>query len=157
MSGSSQIAGLNAGYVGLVLEQYLENPEAVDPAWRALFENADDEVLAALPGLTRLVGTRPVDDGNGGVATAVAPPAPPGPPAEPSPPSPPPAEAPPEPEPAPAAEAEPVDIDLLRAVAAAVSVVKAIRMHGHLGARLDPLGSEPPGDPALEPRASTRR
>src|SRR5581483_9363788 len=25
------------------------------------------------------------------------------------------------------------------------------RMHGHLAARLDPLGSEPPGDPALEP------
>ena len=24
-------------------------------------------------------------------------------------------------------------------------------MHGHLAARLDPLGSEPPGDPALEP------
>ncbi len=32
-----------------------------------------------------------------------------------------------------------------------MSLVKAIRMHGHLGARLDPLGSEPPGDPALEP------
>jgi 2-oxoglutarate dehydrogenase E1 component len=24
-------------------------------------------------------------------------------------------------------------------------------MHGHLAAHLDPLGSEPPGDPALEP------
>ncbi|MGH2996103.1 MAG: 2-oxoglutarate dehydrogenase E1 component, partial [Gaiellaceae bacterium] len=29
--------------------------------------------------------------------------------------------------------------------------VKAHRTHGHLAARLDPLGSEPPGDPALEP------
>src|SRR5207247_10844071 len=28
---------------------------------------------------------------------------------------------------------------------------KAHRMHGHLAAHLDPLGSEPPGDPALEP------
>ena len=31
---------------------------------------------------------------------------------------------------------------------------RRIRMHGHLAARLDPLGSEPPGDPALEPRAA---
>ena len=34
-----------------------------------------------------------------------------------------------------------------------MSLVKAIRMHGHLAARLDPLGSEPPGDPALEPES----
>jgi 2-oxoglutarate dehydrogenase E1 component len=32
-----------------------------------------------------------------------------------------------------------------------MALVKAHRMHGHLGARLDPLGSDPPGDPALEP------
>ena len=30
-----------------------------------------------------------------------------------------------------------------------MSLVKAHRSHGHLAARLDPLGSEPPGDPAL--------
>jgi 2-oxoglutarate dehydrogenase E1 component len=40
---------------------------------------------------------------------------------------------------------------LLQAVQAATSVLKAHRMHGHLAARLDPLGSEPEGDPALEP------
>jgi len=42
-------------------------------------------------------------------------------------------------------------LDDLRAVAAAMALVKAIRHFGHLAARLDPLGSEPPGDPALDP------
>jgi 2-oxoglutarate decarboxylase len=36
-------------------------------------------------------------------------------------------------------------------VAAAMALVKAHRTHGHLAARLDPLGSEPIGDPALDP------
>ncbi|MHB1640048.1 MAG: multifunctional oxoglutarate decarboxylase/oxoglutarate dehydrogenase thiamine pyrophosphate-binding subunit/dihydrolipoyllysine-residue succinyltransferase subunit [Candidatus Dormibacteria bacterium] len=40
---------------------------------------------------------------------------------------------------------------LMRAVAAGMSLVKAYRTHGHLAANLDPLGSEPPGDPSLEP------
>jgi multifunctional 2-oxoglutarate metabolism enzyme len=44
-----------------------------------------------------------------------------------------------------------IDEALLQAVQAATSIVKAHRMHGHLAARLDPLGSEPPGDPALDP------
>ncbi|MGZ8688330.1 MAG: multifunctional oxoglutarate decarboxylase/oxoglutarate dehydrogenase thiamine pyrophosphate-binding subunit/dihydrolipoyllysine-residue succinyltransferase subunit, partial [Gaiellaceae bacterium] len=43
-----------------------------------------------------------------------------------------------------------VDETLLGGVAAAMALVKAYRMHGHLAARLDPLGSEPPGDPALD-------
>jgi len=41
--------------------------------------------------------------------------------------------------------------DLMYAVAAGMSLVKAHRTHGHLAAHLDPLGSEPTGDPALEP------
>ncbi len=36
-------------------------------------------------------------------------------------------------------------------VAAAMALVKAHRTHGHLAARLDPLGSTPVGDPALDP------
>ena len=36
-------------------------------------------------------------------------------------------------------------------LAAAVALVRAYRSFGHLAARLDPLGSEPPGDPALDP------
>ncbi|HEY2715697.1 MAG TPA: multifunctional oxoglutarate decarboxylase/oxoglutarate dehydrogenase thiamine pyrophosphate-binding subunit/dihydrolipoyllysine-residue succinyltransferase subunit [Solirubrobacterales bacterium] len=44
-----------------------------------------------------------------------------------------------------------VDEELLQAVQAATSVLKAFRTHGHLAAQLDPLGSKPKGDPALEP------
>ena len=39
----------------------------------------------------------------------------------------------------------------LKHVAAAMALVKAFRNFGHMAARLDPLGSEPPGDPALDP------
>src|SRR5688572_31260340 len=39
----------------------------------------------------------------------------------------------------------------LEHVAAAMALVKAHRTHGHLAARLDPLGSAPEGDPALDP------
>jgi len=132
-------SGLNAGYVGQLLEQYLENPEGVDPAWRAVFEAGDVDLLAALPGLERLVGGRVVRDGNGATAPVVPEPAPA--PAAPAPASP--APAPPAPEPA-------ADGELVGGVAAAMSLVKAYRTHGHLNARLDPLGSEPMGDPALD-------
>ncbi|MGH3127310.1 MAG: 2-oxoglutarate dehydrogenase E1 subunit family protein, partial [Gaiellaceae bacterium] len=132
-------SGPNAGYVGQLLEQYLENPEAVDPAWRELFERGGVSVTSALPGLERLVeGARAQGDGDGGAAMAVA-----------------------EPEtrpddvsaPAPAVERETAaapDQELLGGIAAAMSLVKAYRTHGHLNARLDPLGSEPMGDPALD-------
>ena len=127
------VDGLNAGFAQALLDEYLENPSAVPAEWRELFESGDAAVLDALPGLARLLElARP--GGNG--APAVAPP------------------------PAPVAAAPPVavpaqeptvDEELLGGVAAAMALVKAYRMHGHLAARLDPLGSEPPGDPALDP------
>ena len=40
---------------------------------------------------------------------------------------------------------------LLVAVQGATSLVQAHRTHGHLGAHLDPLGTPPPGDPAMKP------
>ena len=43
--------------------------------------------------------------------------------------------------------------ELLQAVQAAVSLLKAHRTHGHLAARLDPLGSEPVGDSGLDPES----
>ena len=38
----------------------------------------------------------------------------------------------------------------LEHVAAAMALIKAYRTHGHLAAHLDPLGTEPVGDPALD-------
>ncbi len=112
----SEIDGLNSGYAQALLEEYLENPEAVPVEWRELFESG--RVVEGLPGLRRLLETL----GNGHPAPA----------------------------PATAPHAE-VDEELLGGVAAAMALVKAHRMHGHLAAHLDPLGSEPVGDPALEP------
>jgi 2-oxoglutarate dehydrogenase E1 component len=133
-----EVDALNAGYAAVLLEEYLENPEAVPAEWRALFERAPAALLDTQPGLRRLLETLGNGRGNGGNgraalaepgfaadAESVAPPA----------------------GPAPAG----VDEELVGGVAAAMGLVKAIRMHGHLAARLDPLGSEPQGDPALEP------
>jgi 2-oxoglutarate dehydrogenase E1 component len=52
---------------------------------------------------------------------------------------------------APAPAAPLPDAELLQAVQAATSLLKAYRTHGHLAARLDPLGKAPRGDPAIEP------
>ena len=51
--------------------------------------------------------------------------------------------------PASAPRAAPSD-ELLRAVAAGVAILSSYRRHGHLAATLDPLGTQPPGDPALD-------
>ena len=129
------VDGLNAGYASTILEQYLENPESVPSEWRALFESGDADLAAHLPGLARILERLgPTVGGNGGTAT----------PAEPAAPAPTPAPV------VPAPAAAPDDL-LLGGVAAAMALVKAHRMHGHLAAHLDPLGAEPVGDPALEP------
>ena len=55
---------------------------------------------------------------------------------------------------APATSSPPAAADIspqfLHHVSAAVSLVECIRTHGYLAARLDPLGNQPIGDPALE-------
>ncbi|HEV2712116.1 MAG TPA: 2-oxoglutarate dehydrogenase E1 component [Gaiellaceae bacterium] len=125
----ADVDGLNTGYARALLDDYLENPEAVPSEWRALFESGDSELLTQHPGVARLLELLRAAE-NGGTAPVV--------------------EAPPE---VPAAAPSPAAVDetLLAGVAAAMALVKAYRTHGHLGARLDPLGSEPVGDPALEP------
>jgi 2-oxoglutarate dehydrogenase E1 component len=141
---SAELQGLNAGYVAQLLADYLDSPASVAPEWRALFER-DETVLGTLPGLRRLLELH--GDGNGHAAVLgelpaaaprptehVAQPVDVAPPVAPSPVAPP----------------ATVDETLLGGVAAAMALVKAFRMHGHLAARLDPLGSEPTGDPALD-------
>ncbi|HEY5194910.1 MAG TPA: multifunctional oxoglutarate decarboxylase/oxoglutarate dehydrogenase thiamine pyrophosphate-binding subunit/dihydrolipoyllysine-residue succinyltransferase subunit [Solirubrobacteraceae bacterium] len=46
------------------------------------------------------------------------------------------------------------DEQMLQAVQAASTLVHRFRSHGHLAARLDPLGSEPEGEPQLDPEAA---
>src|SRR5205085_8552876 len=102
-TGVVDVDGLNAGYAGDLLEDYLENPDAVPSEWRHLFESGASEIVAANPGLVRLLQTLEAD-GNGGPAAAPAPPIP-------------------------LPAAEPVSDELLGGVAAAMALVKAYRMH----------------------------
>src|SRR5437867_366213 len=123
-----EVDGLNAGYASLLLEEYLENPESVPEEWRRLFEGGGRSLVATLPGLRRLLHGGQAADRPEALVPSLSPTgdgrvaAPPA--------------------------ADPL---LLGGVAAAMALVKAHRMHGHLAAHLDPLGSEPVGDPALEP------
>ena len=126
------VDGLNAGYAKALLEEYLENPGSVPEEWRRLFESGSSELVATHPGVARLLEALR-EDGNGHRAPTIELP---------------PAVMPGPPEPA---AAEPTDEEFLRAVAAATELVGAYRSFGHLAARLDPLGTEPVGDPALEP------
>src|ERR1700758_916115 len=129
--GRADVDGLNTGYAALLLEQYLDNPGAVPEEWRDLFESEPEALLLRQPGLARLLELAAAD-GDGHAASVAA--------------SPPPRAA-----PAQGQEQTAPDAQLLGGIAAAMALVKAFRMHGHLAARIDPLGSEPPGDPSPEP------
>jgi 2-oxoglutarate dehydrogenase complex dehydrogenase (E1) component-like enzyme len=131
------VDGLNAGYAKALLEEYLENPAGVPDEWRRLFESGSSELVATHPGLAQLLETLR-EEGNGHRGAAVVEPAPaPALPPEPA-----------QPMPAQPTTAQ-LDEEFLRAVAAATELVGAYRSHGHLAARLDPLGTEPVGDPSL--------
>src|SRR5690349_13368100 len=130
----ADVDAVNSGYARALLEQYLENPEAVPSEWRELFESGDGDLIESLPGLARLLEILRETNGHAETQPARA------------------DEAPPAPVPGDLDhKAAAPDEELLGGVAAAMSLVKALRTHGHLAAHLDPLGSEPVGDPALEP------
>jgi len=128
----------NAAYVQLLYEDYARNPESVPEVWRDFFRRGPDDAQAA--GL--LVPEGVESDGRG--------------------------DPPPVQEQGTSAVAAPValstaqnsnqaeqEIQRLRAllptVARAASFVQAYRDHGHTLAQIDPLGSEPPGHPQLDP------
>jgi 2-oxoglutarate dehydrogenase E1 component len=126
----AEVDGLNTGYARALLDEYLEDPASVPSEWRALFESGASDLVVQHPGAARLLELLRAS-GNGESAqtlaaarVAAAPPP---------------------------TEAAAADETLIGGVAAAMALVKAYRTHGHLAARLDPLGSEPVGDPALEP------
>jgi 2-oxoglutarate dehydrogenase E1 component len=154
--GATDLTGPNAAYVAQLFEDFLDAPASVPPEWRRIFEAADGEPVppaepqgpagngapAARPAAAAPTPTAPQPAASpaASAAQALAPAGPPGRAAE-TPSQAIPVEAPP---------ADLEDVSLLAAVAAAMALVKAYRMHGHLAARLDPLGSEPMGDPALD-------
>jgi 2-oxoglutarate dehydrogenase E1 component len=122
---ATESTGLNAAYVAQLRADFLDSPASVPDEWRRIFE-ADGNGSPA-----PVVAPRPADPEPEGVTATPA------------------VAAPPSEATGPAAEPE-VDDELLAGIAAAMALVKAYRMHGHLAARLDPLGSEPTGDPALD-------
>lgn len=129
------IDAVNVGFVRELVDAYLEDPQAVPEEWRTFFDSASNGVLAEHPLIRRLRELDPTLFASNGSANGAAVEAAAG-------------AAPVE------AAAEP-DHDMLASVAAAMALVKAYRMHGHLAATLDPLGSEPLGDPSLEPENLT--
>ncbi|MCC6552919.1 MAG: hypothetical protein IT372_07850 [Polyangiaceae bacterium] len=50
--------GVNAGFVEELYARYVENPESVDPGWRAFFEQRGDGG-AAVPAAPAIVQARP--------------------------------------------------------------------------------------------------
>ena len=127
------IDAVNLGFVRELVDAYLDNPADVPDEWRAFFDSAANGVLSEHPLVQRLRELDPALFASNGSAPPLAPAA--------------------------AANADTAaavpDHNLLASVAAAMALVKAYRMHGHLAARLDPLGSEPLGDPSLEPESLT--
>ena len=106
MSFWQEFHGPNAGYVLALYERYLQDPNSVDAAARAMFQGWSPPADEA---------PRPGQDG-----AAVVP--------------------------IPAGQMN----ALAEKVRCAVDLAQSIREFGHLAAPLDPLGSPPPGDPALE-------
>ncbi|TVP73395.1 MAG: 2-oxoglutarate dehydrogenase E1 component [Gemmatimonadales bacterium] len=153
MSISSLFDGYNAGYVQDLFEEYSRNPRGVPDAWRDIFSSRLDELVAA--GLLVPDGHR--ENGRQAVRVPVSTPtaeagaAAPGdvPEVEPS------READP-PLSSPGGEVGPARqeddrVRLLPLIARAAALIQAFRDHGHQLATIDPLGSEPPGHPQLDP------
>ncbi len=157
--------GPNAGYVLDLYERYLEDPDSVDAATRALFDawTADTgNGSGVFQNDGPAPATAPSVQANG-VATVADYAETPPPVQEPgeaaaaeyptnglmaqADPVPAPAQPANKPAAVPFADIPPDEVDL---IVHAARLVRLIRELGHLEAHIDPLGSEPPGDPGLE-------
>lgn len=142
---------LNAAYAQALYEEFARNPEAVPAEWREFFSRGEQETReAGLLTPESLTGNEPqVRSGPQPVPEPWAP--------EPAPAVQPDtvvvaatevAEAPP---PTPSGITEESVRRLLSLVAQASYLVQSFREHGHQEALIDPLGSDPPGHPELDP------
>ena len=126
----------NAGYAQELYEQFARNPESVSPQWREIFSQNLQELVDA--GLIVPDGLRV--NGSTLAVRTVAPAAAPAPP-------------PPLPQAADVGSGRDTadQTRLLPQIARAAGLIQAFRDHGHQLARIDPLGTEPPGHPQLDP------
>jgi 2-oxoglutarate dehydrogenase E1 component len=142
----------NAGYVQSLYELYSRNPQSVPEAWRQFFSQGPEVAAAAgllIPeglsgnGATHAGGAASPPAGGSAPAPSLAEAAPP-------------RAAPPRAAVASAVSAEAsAEVEKIRKILPLISLarqlVQAFRDHGHMLSRIDPLGSEPPGHPQLDP------
>ena len=131
MSDLDEFYGPNAGYVLDLYDRYQQDPNAVDPVTRAAFQGWTPPVVepAHRNGVSNGTGNGTGNGaGNGasngasnGTAAALAL--------------------------APRPDVPAIDVTK---VVSAARVTRLVREKGHLTAHIDPLGSEPPGDPDLQ-------
>ena len=133
----------NASYAQLLYEEYARNPDAVPEEWRRFFAQGVETVRRTgllLPESLSPNGYRTTVPKSGPGTTRDERPR---------------AEPPAETEPSVPSGMARDDAEevrrLLPVVARATSLVQAFRDHGHMLARIDPLGSDPPGHPQLDP------
>ena len=117
----------NAGYVQLLYEEFRKNPDSVPESWKAFFSQGPETLTRE--GILVSEAVSPAGPAATPVAQAPAPTAP--------------GVAPP--------PTNGATEKLLPVVARAAGLIQAFRDHGHQLAQLDPLGSEPPGHPQLDP------
>ena len=134
MSKSILSDGYNAGYVQEIYERYTLNPASVSDEWRRLFTDELHELVAQ--GL--LIPEAPRRNGRPAPEAVLA--------------------APTDERPetdlgglSSAALAQAAESRLLPQIARAAALIQAFRDHGHQLAKIDPLGSDPPGHPRLDP------
>jgi 2-oxoglutarate dehydrogenase E1 component len=146
MSISKLFDGYNAGYAQELYEQYARNPDSVPDEWRRIFSGELEELVAeGLIVPEALAGNGRFSRGGGTAAALpeepIKVPADRGGSAVPSPGS----------DVGSGADRRGDSSHFLPRIARAAALIQAFRDHGHQQARIDPLGSEPPGHPQLDP------